>query len=37
MKAAWVHVVAAIERLGQIVLEGGGFVVMLIGVLSSAQ
>ena len=37
MRAARVHVLAAIERFGEIILEGGGFTFMLIGALSSAE
>jgi hypothetical protein len=36
MRVVRVYVVAAIERLGEIILEGGGFMFMLIGALSSA-
>jgi hypothetical protein len=37
MRATRVHVLAAIERLGEIILEGGGFTFMLIGTLSSTE
>jgi hypothetical protein len=37
MRAARASALAAIERLGEIILEGGGFMFILIGALSSAE